>query len=392
MRNLYISLFAIAILTFASCVDQQRAATSSEKNTASEATSEVELTQQQLSTVGIKLGKVADKSLSAVIRTNGELMLNPQDKAEVTSLVGGVVRKVNVQEGQSVRAGQVVAYLANTEMTELQKNYLVAVREKSMAQLELQRQKLLATQGAGVEKTLQLAAATYATAQARQMGLYHQLVQIGISPSQVAKGKMTTQVAIRATISGMVSNINVSTGSYVDTSAPLMRIVNNDAVFARFNVFEKDVNQVAVGQNVELMFTNNAGLRVVGKVVRVNRSLNAQTKAVAVHVKIMGKPAQPLMEGMYVTGVIHTDQQKVKALPEEAIVSAEGKNYVFVLSGMQTKDSIVTYHFKRVEITTGVSELGFTQVNFLKPIAADATVVTSKAFYLASMSAEKGED
>ena len=76
------------------------------------------------------------KELGSVIRVNGELKLNPQDKADVTSLIGGIVRKISVIEGQQVKAGQTVAYIENTEIVEMQKNYLVAAKEKETAQLE----------------------------------------------------------------------------------------------------------------------------------------------------------------------------------------------------------------------------------------------------------------
>ena len=79
------------------------------------------------------------KELGSVIRVNGELKLNPQDKADVTSLIGGIVRKISVIEGQQVKAGQTVAYIENTEIVEMQKNYLVAAKEKETAQLEQQR-------------------------------------------------------------------------------------------------------------------------------------------------------------------------------------------------------------------------------------------------------------
>ena len=47
--------------------------------------------------------------------------------------------------------------------------------------------------------------------------------------------------------------------------------------------------------------------------------------------------------------------------------------------------------FRRVEVITRASDLGYTQIDFVNPVDADATVVTEKAFYLASMSADRGE-
>ena len=119
--------------------------------------------------------------------------------------------------------------------------------------------------------------------------------------------------------------------------------------------------------------------------------MNPETKAIAVHARIAGGNADRLIAGMYITGLIHTGKKEVTALPDGAIVSAEGKKFVFVLDGRQADGKEQTLHFKRVEVITGVGELGYTQVDFVNPVEANATVVTGKAFYLASMSADHGE-
>lgn len=189
MKTIYIPIMAGALVILASCSGNKNAENQT-KETEARRTEEVELTQEQLNTVGIILGKVEKKELGSVIRTNGELKLNPQDKADATSLVSGIVRKISVIEGQQVKAGQTVAYIENTEIVEMQKNYLMAAKEKETVQLEEQRQRMLSAQGAGVGKTLQQAEVAYVTAQTRLTGLHHQLVQIGISPEQVATGKI----------------------------------------------------------------------------------------------------------------------------------------------------------------------------------------------------------
>ena len=59
--------------------------------------------------------------------------------------------------------------------------------------------------------------------------------------------------------------------------------------------------------------------------------MNPETKAIAVHARIAGGNADRLIAGMYITGLIHTGKKEVTALPDGAIVSTEGKKYVFVL-------------------------------------------------------------
>ena len=146
----------------------------------------VELTEQQLNTIGIRVGKIEQRQLSGTINATGTLRLSPQDRAEVTSLVAGITKHILVKEGQTVRQGQTLALVENTEIVALQKDYLVASRQLSLAQQALQRQQDIHAQGAGVGKNLQQARAEFDMASVTEQGLRLQLEQLGISSRQVA--------------------------------------------------------------------------------------------------------------------------------------------------------------------------------------------------------------
>ena len=391
MKTLNIIIIAVISIFLASCTKGKQEEVK-ENKVEEQGNETIELTQEQIKTVGITLGKVENRPLNNVVRANGELQLNPQDMADVTSLVGGVVRKVYVTEGQQVKAGQVVAHIENTEIVGLQKDYLIAVKETNVTHQELLRQKTLASQKAGVEKTLQQASAAYEMALARQTGLYNQLRQIGINTNLVKQGKIIRQVSISAPISGIVTKISVKSGSYIESSQSLMQVANNAAVFCNLNVFERNISQVAKGQEVDFVITNSPKVYFKGTVKEINRSMDSDTKAISVHVGIDAKNATELIPGMYVTGIISMGKQNVPALPDDAIVNANGKRYVFVLDKRHKEGNDVKFQFKQVEVVAGVSELGYTQVDFVTPISKDATVVTSNAFYIASMTADHGEE
>ena len=391
MKTLNIIIIAVISIFLASCTKGKQEEVK-ENKVEEQGNETIELTQEQIKTVGITLGKVENRPLNNVVRANGELQLNPQDMADVTSLVGGVVRKVYVTEGQQVKAGQVVAHIENTEIVGLQKDYLIAVKETNVTHQELLRQKTLASQKAGVEKTLQQASAAYEMALARQTGLYNQLRQIGLNTNLVKQGKIKRQVSISAPISGIVTKISVKSGSYIESSQSLMQVANNAAVFCNLNVFERNISQVAKGQEVDFVITNSPKVYFKGTVKEINRSMDSDTKAISVHVGIDAKNATELTPGMYVTGIISMGKQNVPALPDDAIVNANGKQYVFVLDKRHKEGNDVKFQFKQVEVVAGVSELGYTQVDFVTPISKDATVVTSNAFYIASMTADHGEE
>lgn len=383
-------LTAITFVGF-SFLSQSKAETPESENQEEEIDFQnIPLSEKQVKAVDLKMGEAQEREMDAMLHANGSLVLRAQDMGNVSSLMGGIVKNVYVKEGQMVSRGQVVATIENTDVVTLQREYYTAYKESEMARLELDRQKTLASAGAGIKKTLQMSEKNYKVAQANLLGTGRQLQQMGISTKEVAKGKFTTVFPLRAPISGTVSDMQASLGSYADMQTPLMKIRNNHAVECDLNVFEKDIAKVKVGDQVLVSLTNQPGVNVSGRVYGMNQYLNKGTKSVAVHVKLDAKRGAKLFEGMYVSGQIATGRQLCMTLPDKAIVSADGKQYVFALNQQHSKGG--TYSFSRHEVTTGVSNNGYTEVALCKHLKKGQKIVTDNAFYLASLTGDHGEE
>ena len=314
---------------------------------------------------------------------------------DVADLMGCIVKSIFVKEGQLVHRGQVVATVENTDVVSLQREYYSAAKECELAKADWERQLLLSKQGAGVKRTLQQTRKEYKVAHANLMDIGRQLAQMGISTSAVAKGKFTTAFPLRAPISGVVSQLTASLGSYADMQTPLMKIRNTQAVECDLNVFEKDLAKVKVGNRVTFSLTNQPGVKLSGTVYGMNQYFNDGSKSVAVHVKMDDASLKTsrinhikLFDGMYVSGQIATGSQRCLALPSEAIVSTDGKQYVFALNGEPKKGE---YSFSRHEVSTGVTDGGFTEVKLCAHLKAGKKIVTDIAFYLASRTGENGD-
>ena len=349
----------------------------------------IPLSEKQVKAVDLKMGEVQSKELDATLQVSGSLVLRAQNVGDVASLMGGIVKAIAVKEGQQVSKGQVVATIENTEVVSLQREYYTAYKDCELARMEMERQRGLQRAGAGVMKSFQQADKSYRVAHANLVGLGRQLQQVGISVATVAQGKFTTVFPLRAPISGTVSEMTASLGSYADMQTPLMKIRNNAAVECDLNVFEKDIHRVNKGDRVLLSLTNQPGVKVSGHVYGMNEYFNPGTKSVAVHVKLDATRNAKLFDGMYVTGKIATGRQYCTALPAKAIVSTDGKQYIFALNHAPKKGE---YVFSRHEVTTGVSDGGYTEVSLCKHIRKGQKIVTENAFYLASLTGDHGEE
>ena len=367
----------------------------------------IPLTAKQVSTVDLKMGEAVEREMDATIDAKGSLVLRAQAIGDVASLMGGIVKSISVKEGQFVQKGQVVATVENTDVVSLQREYYSAAKECELARKDMERQKLLAQNGAGIKRSLQQAQKDYHVAHANMLGIGRQLAQMGISTAAVAKGKFTTAFPLRAPISGIVSEMTASLGSYADMQTPLMKIRNTQAVECDLNIFEKDLAKVKVGNRVTLNLINQPGVKLSGTVYGMNQYFNDNSKSVAVHVKLDAVSVKSylhsssgnnhggkLFAGMYVSGKIATGSQQCLALPSQAIVSQDGKQYVFALNGAPSKGN---YSFSRHEVTTGSSDGKYTEVKLCdhllkgKDGAAGKKIVTENAYYLASLTGEHGE-
>ncbi len=351
----------------------------------------VELSEEQLKAVSIRLGSVENRNLNSVLRVNGALKVAPQDMADIAPLAGGVIRKILVTEGQYVKKGQPVAYIENTDIVELQRNYLVAVKEMQVAKENYLRQRSLSAAGAGVKKNLQQALGAYEVAKVQVGGLAGRLRQLSVSPSRSSRGRISTRIPVYSPISGYVTSISATTGGYADVQQSLMSVMNDRAVYAELKVFEKDIYSVKPGQKVSLRLTNHPQTALTGRVEKIIRTMDMKNRSIAVKVAVDNGQNTLLIPGMALSALVSTGNTDTPALPEDAVATIGDASYIFLLEKTAKEDGKLMYHFRRVQVTTGVTEMGYTQIIPSESIPANAKVVTSNAFYLSSMLSEHGE-
>lgn len=387
----HILFVAATGLFVGSCANSSTSHTPAEESHEYGENEEVELSETQIKAVDIQMGEMAHVNLGVTLKANGELAVNPQDEALIAPLASGLVKRIMVKEGEYVAKGRVVAYVENLEMLSLQQDYLTAKEDEKSANQELERQQALAKEGAGIKKNLQqaIAAARIATSKVSMLG--RQLSLYGISLSAVDGGGLITEVPVISPISGTVTEIMCSTGGFADLQVPLMKVVNNAAIYCRLNIFEKNISDVAPGQKVKIRLTNRPKIVLDGEVVALSQAMELGKKSLAARVKILNGQNNGLVPNIPVIGIITAESSEVEALPDDAIVTSEGHSYVFAMDKQEEKDGKMVTHFKRIEVIPGIKERGYTQIKLLSPVEDSTKFVVKNAFYLGSMMSEHGE-
>lgn len=392
---------------------EEKKAEAGEKETS--AVKEVELNEAQFKASSIELGTFSMKNLSEVVNANGYTKLPPQNQADVSVHMTGIVKSINVIEGQFVKKGQVLATLESPEFARLQEAYLTSKSNLEFLKLEYERQKTLSEENVNSKKVFQRTKSDYDIEKARLASLDRQLSVLNLS-----KSSATSVMALTAPLSGYVTEVNVKLASNAEVGKPLFTIVDNSKLHVDLLVYEKDLQKVKEGQDIRFVLTNQDNAEIKGKVFNVSKSFENDTKSVAVHAEILN-PTKSLIPGMYVNALIDVGTRQVQALPTDAVIRADGREYIFVLEeghgdtehdeqqghshddghghdhdhdaaeghshddGHEHKESEgKTYHFQRIEVKTGTSQLGYVQVTILQEIEKDAKIVLKGAYYIQS--------
>ncbi len=351
----------------------------------------VHLNSAQYKNAGIDTGWFVQKNLSDVITATGYTKLPPQNQADVSPAIGGIVKSIKIIEGQYVKQGQTLATIQSLEYNKIRlekaKIYEMmqnAEANKQYLDAEYDRQKTLTNENINAKKTFQKISADLEMENKKIANLRD---QIAILDQMLAMGGSSTSplISVNAPISGFVSDVYVKIGSSAESGKPMFTLLDNSKMHVDLLVYEKDLFKVKVSQDVRFILTNQNNQEIKGKIKNIGKSFENDTKSVALHADIVTLN-HFLIPGMYVNALIELGSSPVSTLPVDAIIKAEGREFIFIwekenMDGKQPKEEI---SFARIEVKTGVAQLGYVQVNLLQSVHNGDKIVTKGAFYLQS--------
>ena len=217
---------------------------------------------------------------------------------------------------------------------------------------------------------MQLAKSQYEGMLAKNAGLKSKLMMLGINGEKLASQTMQNSITINSPISGYVTHVNVNIGMYVNPTDVMFKIVDTEHLHAELTVFEKDVPKIKLGQKVRFTLAKETDERTA-TVYLIGREISSD-RTVRIHCHL-DKEDLDLLPGMYLKAYVEAGTQRLSALPNEAIVNFEGKDYVFVAEKEAN-------HFKMLEVTKGISELGYTEIVTKEGLNNESLIVINGAY------------
>ena len=410
---------------------------------------EVSLSPEALKAAKLEFATVEARAGGGTLRVTGSVEVNQQQSQQATPLVSGRVERVYVALGDRVRAGQSLAVITSPQIAQMhgklhEAETKLALAERNLkrvqqaencaavlsakakldeAEASLSRTRKLIELGAGAGKDLIAAETAYKTAKAEydfqsnialnkeiqeahaefetdRVDVAHirdEMKSLGAPVSAEEHSQHgddhkrdTSLIALRAPISGTVTERLVNTGAGIEPGKPLFTIANLSTVWIIASVPEAQISRLRVGTAAQVSSSVFGGVlggaARAGRIAYIDPQLNEETRTAKVRVEL-ANAGERLKGGMFVeiefqTGAAEAATREELAVPEAAIQRIGNRTIVFVA------DEKEAGHFKVREVELGGASGGYRVIT--GGLKAGERVVTKGGFTLKSQ-LQKGE-
>ena len=276
--------------------------------------------------------------------------LRPIETIEVRSRLNGDILQVYVQEGERVRAGQV---LARFEASQQESGRRSAEADREAARSQLQTATWAAEQSAALFKAGAIAEQEN---RASQQAVVAAQAAVAASDARLRTASAVAgDTRVLAPSSGIIDRRTVQPGERVSINSPLFTLVHNETLELAANVPSRSANLVRPGQLVRLSIDNRT---IESRVARVSPTVDPVSRSVTVYVRVPNGTGA-IKGNTFVSGrVVGNREANALLVPTSAIRQAPGTEsapFVWRIAGGALEKRNVTLGV--VDDALGVAEV-----------------------------------
>ena len=299
--------------------------------------------------------------------------INAKDVANVSAKVNGVaIERILVEEGQRVKAGQVLAVFDTDAMEQqvLQAEADVAEAEATLANATADAARVLPL--IDIDAISKQEADRYRTSKLQAQ-----------ASLQASKARLSTQrlsvnnANVVAPVSGIISEKMAEVGM-VAGGDPLFTIIKDGILEWRADIDPKLIGEVNVGTPVQVSLPG--GDSVMGQVSRIAPTAD-NNRQITIYASLAANAK--VRAGMYQTGEFLLGSSSAQTVPNSAIVSNDGYDYVMLVTNISTKDGKNGHNIGRIKqqrVTLG--ERFGDNVTLTEPLPAESRLVKQGGSFL----------
>lgn len=294
--------------------------------------------------VPVEVARATEISTTSDIVAIGSL--ESDESIRLAPEVAGRIAAINFQEGQAVKAGDVLVRLDEALAKASEEEMKVRL---DLANANYERARRMTASGTGTTRDLDAALAERNTAETL------------LNSQRVQLAKLT----LAAPFDGVVGLRDVSVGSYVGVGTALVNLEKIDVLKVSFKVPERNLRDIRVGQRVELSVDAFPGRTFEGEIYAIDPMLDVNGRALNVRARLPNDELT-LRPGLFARIVAKgLDERKAVSVPESAIVARGQERLVW---------TVVDGKAREAKVKVAARTVGSVEV---EGVEAGATVVTA---------------
>ncbi len=320
---------------------------------------EMTSTPQVMPLMSVSTLPAREVSWNPSIRAIGTLA--PVEGIMLSADADGTIVEIAAESGATVRKGDlIVKYDVSVESAQLD----AAEARAELARLQRDRAADLLS-----EQSISQAEADTAIAQLDQA-----LADVAALKAMIAKKQ------VRAPFSGRIGIRQINLGQFVGRGAPLMPLQKLDPIFVNFNIPQRQLSSLKVGQSVEVTVDAFADQKFAAAVTAINSEVDMATRNFSVQAT-MANPKELLRSGMFVRVAVELPASgTLIAVPSTAISYASYGNSVYVVENMKGEDDKEYLGARQQFVKLGVTRGDMVEV--VDGVKVGEQVVSSGVFKL----------
>jgi cobalt-zinc-cadmium efflux system membrane fusion protein len=210
------------------------------------------------------------------------------------------------------------------------------------------------------------------------------LKQYQIDPATLSADNLQTAIALRAPISGTVTQVMAGAGTAMAAGSALCEISDFSQLHPVVYVFEKDLSKVKEGQKVSVRFPSEPTVTHAARVYDIERTLDPARKSVRVHARFERSAPDHAVAGAFLDArLILSGDTPSNALPSDAVMREQDEHFIFILENENAEGAT----FKKVPVNTGGSDATHVAVTPKEALPAGAKIVIKGAYYVSAQGA-----
>ncbi len=289
----------------------------------------IRISPEQIDNLSIKVATVTPSQQIPLLSAPAKVVVPANKEVLLSATQPGLLSQLQVNIGDKVQKGQVLAQIHSPELVALQQKFLTARNELNLAGLEQQRDQKLLREGVIAQRRWQETQSLHNSKAAVADEARQLLLLAGMPAAEIdslAKThKLSSLLAVRAPISGVILERPATLGTRLDMQAPLYRMADLSELWLEINIPQERLEQLRVGDLVQIADSNT-----LAKISLLGQSVNQDNQTVLARAVIQGNPGQLRAGQNLNVRLLQDSRQNGFKVPQSAIAQNSGHHYVFV--------------------------------------------------------------